>query len=73
MRGEALAAIFRNRYSDLKAQGLPPDTILAELYNFVAGPGAVSISRQVATNSLLSFLFENCDIFENAQPVEAAE
>lgn len=73
MRGEAVADVFRIKYTDLKAQALPPDTILAELYVFVAGPGDVSIPRQVAANSLLSFLFESCDIFENAGSAEAAE
>jgi hypothetical protein len=73
MRGETVASVFRAKYADLKAQQLPSDTILAELFVFIAGPGEVSIPRQVASNSLLSFLFDSCDIFENIQPSEAAE
>lgn len=69
MRGEAVAKVFRNRYAELKAQALRPDAILTELYVFVAGPGDVAVPRQVAAHSLLSFLFDSCDIFENA-PVE---
>lgn len=73
MRGETLAGMFRNRYAELKAQELAPDTILSELYRFVAGPGDVAIPRHVAATSLLSYLFESCDIFENAASPEVAQ
>lgn len=73
MRGEAVAGAFRNRYAELKAQALAPDTILSELYRFIAGPGDVPIPRHVAATSLLSYLFESCDIFENAASAEDAE
>lgn len=71
MRGEHVAEVFRDKYTELKAQGLGPDAILTELYVFVAGPGDVAVPRQVAAHSLLSFLFDSCDIFENA-PTEGA-
>ncbi len=71
LRGEAVAEVFREKYDELKSQSLNPDAILAELYVFVAGPGDVSVPRQVASHSLLSYLFERCDIFENV-PKEGA-
>lgn len=66
LRGQAVATVFRSKYEDLRAHGLSPDAILAELFLFVAGTGEVSVPRQVACHSLLSYLFERCDIFENA-------
>lgn len=66
LRGEAVAKVFKDKYNDLKAHGLKPDQIFAELYEFVAGSGNVSVTRQVASHSLLSYLFDRCDIFENA-------
>jgi hypothetical protein len=71
IRCETVAGIFRIRYVELKAQALVPDTILSELYRLVAGPGDVPIPRHVAATSLLSYLFESCDIFENAASAEA--
>lgn len=65
LRGEKVARIFRSKYSELKAQGLSPRDIMAELYGFVAGVDAVPAERQVAVYSLLAHLFESCDIFEN--------
>lgn len=64
-RGETLAQIFRDKYADLRSQSLGAETIMSELYGLVAGPGAASIGKQVAAHSLLSYLFERCDIFEN--------
>lgn len=70
MRGEIVANVFRARYAELRLQALAPDTILSELYVFVAGPGDVPIRRHVAASSLLSYLFDSCDIFENAPEVK---
>lgn len=66
VRGESVAQIFRERYAALRVQQLSPGYIMAELYTLIAGPGEVSIDRQVAAHSILSHLFESCDIFENA-------
>jgi hypothetical protein len=63
--GERVAQILRARYQYLKAQSLPPGAIMSSLYETVAGPGAVPAPRQVATQAVLAFLFENCDIFED--------
>lgn len=73
LRGESTAKIFRDKYLELKAQALGPGTIMFELYQFVVGPDSVDIDRQVAAHSLLAYLFERCDIFENLPSVEVAE
>lgn len=66
-RGETLASIFRNRYSELVAEKLPPSTIMYWLYHKIVGPEELEPSRQVAAYTLLAYLFERCDIFENAK------
>jgi hypothetical protein len=48
----------------LKEQRLNPGDIMASLYELVTGIGSVPPQKQVAVQSLLAFLFENCDIFE---------
>lgn len=65
-RGEVLASIFRNRYSELVAERLPPSLIMYWLYVLVVGQDEVEVSRQVAAHTLLAYLFERCEIFENA-------
>ena len=64
LTGERLAKLFRDRYEYLKAQLLGPGDIMASLYELVTGIGSVPPQKQVAAQSLLAFLFENCDIFE---------
>lgn len=68
LTGERIAKIFRDRYEYLKAQHLSPGDIMVALYELVTGIGNVSPQRQIAAQSLLAFLFENCDIFER-EPV----
>lgn len=64
LTGERLAKVFRDRYDYLKAQCLSPSDIMVSLYEVVTGIGSVPPQKQVAVQSLLAFLFENCDIFE---------
>lgn len=64
LTGERIAKLFRDRYEYLKAQLLSPGDIMASLYELVTGIGSVPPQKQVAAQSLLAFLFENCDIFE---------
>lgn len=66
--GEKIAVVFRARYQYLKSQSLSPGAIMSALYDMVAGIGLVSPQRQVATQALLAFLFESCDIFEGGPP-----
>lgn len=71
MCGEQVAQKFRNKYQELKLQKLEPGAIMLELYVFIAGPDNLDVTMQVAAHSLLAYLFESCDIFENA-PTELA-
>jgi hypothetical protein len=64
LTGERTAKLFRDRYEYLKAQRLSPSDIMGTLYELVTGIGSVPPQKQVAAQSLLAFLFENCDIFE---------
>ena len=45
---------------------------MALLYELVTGIGNVPPQKQVAAQSLLAFLFENCDIFEREQTAQVA-
>lgn len=62
--GEQIAKLFRNQYLYLDAQNLSPADIMMHLYELVTGIGNVPPQKQVAAQSLLAFLFENCDIFK---------
>jgi hypothetical protein len=42
------------------------------LYELVTGIGHVPPQKQVAAQSLLAFLFENCDIFEREPTAQVA-
>ncbi len=64
LTGERIAKYFRDRYEYLKAQLLSPGDIMVSLYELVTGIGSIPPQKQVAAQSLLAFLFENCDIFE---------
>ena len=70
LTGERIAKLFRDRYEYLKAQLLSPGDIMASLYELVTGIGSVPPQKQVAAQSLLAFLFENCDIFEREQTAQ---
>ena len=37
---------------------------MSGLYEMVTGIGSVAAARAVASQALLAYLFENCDIFE---------
>ena len=71
LQGEQVAQLFRQKYAELKAQSLSSEAVIVELYAFIAGWDAISVERQVAAYSILSHLFDSCDIFENV-PEEAA-
>jgi hypothetical protein len=63
-RYDRVAAAFKQRYHELRAEGFPPDDILANLQKFVAGDTLPSASHQAATLAILAFFFEACEIFE---------
>ncbi len=63
-RYDRVAAAFKLRYQELRAEGIPPDEILAELQRFVSGASVASPTHQAATLAILAFFFETCEIFE---------
>ncbi len=64
LTGDKVAKLFRDRYDYFKLQNLQPGEIMAALFEVVMGKGNVLPQQQVASQALLAFLFENCDIFE---------
>lgn len=63
--GDRIAASFRTKYDELKAEGLAPDNIFQELTVFTTGsPFGGTPDHQAAALSVLAYLFESCDIFE---------
>ena len=64
LRGETIAAMFRERYQYLRAQDLSPESVMDALYEHIVGIGTVHPARQVAAQALLAHLFESCEIFE---------
>jgi hypothetical protein len=71
-RYDRMAASFRLRYRELKAQGLAPDDIFSGLQKFIAGDGVSTPSHQAATLAILAFFFEACEIFERPPEVTSA-
>ncbi len=63
-RYDRVAAAFKLTYSNLRAEGLPPDDIFVNLQIFISGDGLASPSHQAATLAILAFFFEACEIFE---------
>ena len=63
--GEKVAVAFRRRYAALREQDLSPDDIFAKLQQSAGGGG--SVKRQTAALAVLSYYFERCDIFEDAE------
>jgi hypothetical protein len=63
--GNAVALAFRQRYEALRQENLGPGTIMDQLYEQTTGVGAVTARRQVATQALLAYLFDACEIFED--------
>ena len=62
--GERVADIFRKKYSELRSKDIEPDDIFEELWSF-ASDGIQSVKRRGAIDSLISYFFDSCDIFEN--------
>lgn len=64
--GERIAEAFRQTYKRLRDQGKSPDEVFGYLQQY-AGSG-FSPKRQGAALAVLSYFFERCDIFEDAEP-----
>lgn len=69
--GERIAEAFRTRYAELKAFGLPADSIFKHLQDYAGMNGEPK--RQGAALAVLAYFFDSCDIFEDpAASVEAS-
>ncbi|MEM9099041.1 MAG: ABC-three component system protein [Pseudomonadota bacterium] len=63
--GQTVANAVGAKYQDLSAQDLSPETILAHLFDAIAGKVQITPQRTTATIALLCYLFKACDIFES--------
>ncbi len=63
--GEKIAEAFRKKYAELKAIGLEPDQIFSYLQKFTGAEGEPK--RQAAALAVMSYFFDRCDIFEDAE------
>jgi hypothetical protein len=71
--GDRVAALFRGKYHLLAANGSEPDAILMDLFFFAAGPlPSGNLRRDAAVWTVLAYLFEHCEIFEQPVPTRVA-
>lgn len=57
------AQAFANKYAELRATKMAPDDIYWELRKWVVGSASPSSSREVAVYGVLTYFFEECEIF----------
>ena len=62
--GTRVASAFREKYDQLKQEGLEPDNIYFQLRVFTQGSFTQEVRTEAAVLAVLSYLFEECDIFE---------
>jgi hypothetical protein len=68
--GDEVAAEFNKKYTELKNQGnLTADQIFFELQRFASGKERGEPQHEVAVLTVLAYLFECCDIFEEPKTV----
>ncbi|WP_296710693.1 ABC-three component system protein [Rhodoblastus sp.] len=67
--GERIAEAFRGRYAELKSLDLPADSVFKHLQDYAGMNGEPK--RQGAALAVLSYFFDNCDIFED--PIAVVE
>ncbi len=65
-RGDEVAAAFAAEYRRLGTLNMAPDDVFTNLRVFAAGPTVLPPSREAAALALLAYLFQRCDIYENA-------
>lgn len=64
---DEIAEAFRSRYAELRTAGTSPDDVYAALQRFAGGDIVPSAGVQNAVLAVLSFFFEECDIFERSE------
>ncbi|TCR23757.1 ABC-three component system protein [Streptomyces sp. BK205] len=57
------AQAFSDKYEELRSSGIGPDEIYWELRKWVGGTGPSGPTREVAVYGVLTYFFEECDIF----------
>lgn len=62
--GDGIAESFKTHYLRLKEAKLAPDDIYMELIRFAGGSEIGSASHSAAVLAIVSYFFEQCDIFE---------
>lgn len=72
--GEQIASAFKSQYSLLKDATPPlhPDKIYGELLAWAGGTANKEPNHLVAVMAVLAYLFDRCDIFEDAKAVSPA-
>ena len=65
--GDEIAQSYRTKYQELKAQGLVGDDIFLELQKYTGGFGRGTPKHEAAVLAVMSYFFERCDIFEDAE------
>jgi hypothetical protein len=68
---DKLAASFHKEYGRLRAGAANPDDIFRSLQVFAGGEHVSSTTRQTAILACLAFFFEECDIFDRPEEVDA--
>ena len=63
--GMQVATAFRREYRNLTEERLDAIDIFDRLRQFAIGPYGASSSAEIASLSILAYLFEECDIFES--------
>jgi hypothetical protein len=63
LKGERIAAAFKERFRQLAAIEPDPDVIVLDLRDHALGIGSRTPAHEVAAWSVLAYLFERCDIF----------
>ncbi len=62
--GDSVGEAIASRYRELKRTGASADEVFFRLQSFLGGSSRVQPRREAAEWAVLSFFFEQCDIFE---------
>lgn len=65
--GDEIAAAFRAKYEELRAEGHTPDHIFWGLQEFTGGSARGEPKHEAAVFAVLSYFFDRCDIFEETE------
>lgn len=68
--GDKIAKAFNDKYIELRKQNLPPDIIFMKLEEFAGGSARQSPKIEASVLAVLTYLFEECDIFERPRHEE---